>query len=291
MFEAVLLLYLFCKTYNWKSLPFCTRTFVKQRGSGNAKQSFISKEITMYIIEWTIWGISFLILLIQIKLLGSKDGTVQLLAKRFSYFIIFGLIITAILNVSKFHLIWWMPFTYFLNLKLFINKVMRSNTTTVEFQSEIGRDIKWKNIYKHVFKIISFDRNGTAINSNGKVIKKGILKPYGFLVVECPILNNQTRLPIIHRDDFLLVSSIYDDPVWSNRLIDLDFLVTYFPKSILSNGHTSSGLHVLHYLLTNKNKLKFFYENYPANFSSPKPELIFNEIKWEGEIGVQTNFE
>ena len=49
---------------------------------------------------------------------------------------------------------------------------------------EIGSEIPWTQIIEEVFKVKDFDRNGTVINENGKVIAKSIFKPYGYLIVE-----------------------------------------------------------------------------------------------------------
>lgn len=36
-------------------------------------------------------------------------------------------------------------------------------------------------------------------------------EPYGYLRAESPILNQPLSLPIVHRDDFILATTVYDD--------------------------------------------------------------------------------
>ena len=77
---------------------------------------------------------------------------------------------------------------------------------------EIGKEISWADIVNHTFRVLDFDRNGTTIDENNQVKAKSRFQPYGYLLAESPILNNRVRLPIIHRDDFLLAASVFDEP-------------------------------------------------------------------------------
>ena len=71
---------------------------------------------------------------------------------------------------------------------------------------EIGKDIPWNVIANHVFRILDFDRTGTIIKNNGKVKAKSLFKPYGYLIVESPILNNPLEILSIS------FSSIFTNP-------------------------------------------------------------------------------
>lgn len=75
----------------------------------------------------------------------------------------------------------------------------------------VGHKIKWIDIIGHVFRVIDFDRDGTKIDQNGKVVSTTQVKPYGYLLVESPIMKKTIRLPIIHHDDFRLAASVFDD--------------------------------------------------------------------------------
>ena len=72
---------------------------------------------------------------------------------------------------------------------------------------EIGKEISWADIVNHTFRVFEFDRNGTIVNENNQVKAKSSFQPYGYLMAESPILNNRVKMPIIHRDDFLLVAT------------------------------------------------------------------------------------
>ena len=73
--------------------------------------------------------------------------------------------------------------------------------------------IAWIDIIGHAFHVLEFDRAGTKISPGNKVNAKSSFKPYGYLLVESPILNQPVRLPIVHHDDFLLADSVFD-VVW-----------------------------------------------------------------------------
>ncbi|MFN0277853.1 MAG: hypothetical protein ACKVRN_04540 [Pyrinomonadaceae bacterium] len=71
----------------------------------------------MEIAGWIIWGLACFVLSIHILLIffGSDPGT-RRLAMRYSLLLIVGLGVTAFLNVSKLHLLWWLPITFVFNL-------------------------------------------------------------------------------------------------------------------------------------------------------------------------------
>ncbi len=157
---------------------------------------------------------------------------------------------------------------------------------------EIGRDISWGNIVRHVFHIVEFDRSDTIIEQNDAVKATSLFKPYGYLLVESPILNTKARLPIIHRDDFLLAASVFDEPKLAQLIIDEELLVTYAPKHLLPKGLSGSPSHVLHYVITPRGTLDSYYSmNNDAHMATPEPEKLFGQFVYEGEIKVQVNSE
>ncbi len=109
----------------------------------------------------------------------------------------------------------------------------------------VGRDIKWDEINGEVFRINAIDRNGTIIDEGGQVHAKDNFSPYGFLIVEWPIIERRVKLPITHKDDFLLVSNIYDNPEALAAIDGYDFLVCYYPADHMKNEY-AAFLHVLH---------------------------------------------
>lgn len=62
--------------------------------------------------------------------------------------------------------------------------------------AEIGREISWADIVNHALRVLEFDRSDTTIGQENQVKAESSFKPYGYLLVESPILNNRVRLPI-----------------------------------------------------------------------------------------------
>jgi len=157
---------------------------------------------------------------------------------------------------------------------------------------EIGKEISWADIVNHAFRVFEFDRNGTTVNENNQIKAKSSFQPYGYLLAESPILNNRVRLPIIHRDDFLLAASVFDDPKLAAMVVDEELLVTYAPKHLLPKGLSGSPHHVLHYAITQHGTLDSYYSmNNDMHMAKPEPEKLFGQFVYEGEIKVQLNSE
>ncbi len=156
--------------------------------------------------------------------------------------------------------------------------------------SDIGREISLADIVNHAFRVLEFDRGGTIIEQNNQVKAKSSFKPYGYLLVESPILNQKVRLPIIHRDDFLLAASVFDEPKLSALVVDEELLVTYSPKHLLPKGLSGSPHHVLHYVITPRGTLDLYYSmNKDIHMAKPDPEKLFGPFVYQGEIKVQIN--
>jgi len=157
---------------------------------------------------------------------------------------------------------------------------------------EIGKDISWTDIVNHAFRVFDFDRNGTTVNENNQVKAKSSFQPYGYLLVESPILNNRVRLPIIHRDDFLLAASVFDDPQLANLIESEELLVTYAPKHLGPKGISGSPHHVLHYAIVPSGTLESYYSvNNDVRMAKPEPQKLFGPFVYQGEIKVQINSE
>ncbi len=116
--------------------------------------------------------------------------------------------------------------------------------------------------------------------------------PYGYLLVESPILNQPIRLPIIHRDDFLLAASVFDESALADLVTTEDLLVTYAPRKVLRGGLSGDPSHVLHYAMTPGGTLDSYYaKDSDIHMSKPNPALIFGPFVYDGEIRVQMNAE
>ncbi len=149
----------------------------------------------------------------------------------------------------------------------------------------VGHNIKWGAIHKQVLRINEFDRNGTTIDTNRVVHAKSNFKPYGFLIVEWPIIIRKLKVPILHKDDFMLASSIFDNQLFIEKIKDKDLLVTYFPLDKKENKN-AIFFHSLHFVITNPKVFEKYYEM-RKKYIGCEPELIFNDFRWEGELKIK----
>jgi len=155
---------------------------------------------------------------------------------------------------------------------------------------EIGKEISWADIVNHAFRVLDFDRNGTIIDENNQVKAKSRFQPYGYLLAESPILNNRVKLPIIHRDDFFLATSVFDEPKLAAMVKDEELLVVYSPKHLGPKGLSGSPHHVLHYAITPRRTLDAYYsKNNDMYMAKPEPQRLIGQFVYQGEIRVQIN--
>jgi hypothetical protein len=171
----------------------------------------------------------------------------------------------------------------------FILSEPRINTSSKEYVlvKEIGHDGNWIPIIGQVFHVLEFDRAGTKVLPGDIVKAKHFWKPYGYLLVESPFLNEQERLPIIHKTDFILATTVFDEPKLSSILNDAELLVTYVPKTILPNGFAGTT-HALHYAITPIGTLARYYEiENGIHRLKPSPEKIIGHLVWDGEVKVR----
>lgn len=156
---------------------------------------------------------------------------------------------------------------------------------------EIGRDIAWTDVVRHVFRVIEFDSSGSIIRPDGTVEALSRVKPYGFMLVESPIMNQPAKLPIIHRDDLLLAVSVFDDPTMAEVLDSGELLVTYAPKRKLPKGLAGSS-HALHFVITQVDTLERYYAfRNDLHMAYPDPEKLVGPFIYEGEIRVAVNLD
>lgn len=138
-----------------------------------------------------------------------------------------------------------------------------------------------------VFRVESFDHNGTKVIGE-KVKAKSLFKPYGYLIVKSPDLDMPTRLPIIHRDDFLLAMNSFEDPTFlqlKNEGI-AELLVTYSPLNIDSRGFSLSPYHCLHYAICPSGTIDRYYQS----AQSKKIDSIFGDFVYDGILKTRNHF-
>jgi len=157
---------------------------------------------------------------------------------------------------------------------------------------EIVRDISWADIVRHALRVVEFDRAGTTIGEHDTVHAANPSKPYGYLLVESPILNQRVSLPIIHRDDYLLAASVFDEPKLAQLVTEAELLVTYAPKKLLPKGLSGHPSHVLHFVITPLGTLDRYYAaDSDSHMAKPAPEKLFSPFVYEGDMRVQMNAE
>lgn len=257
----------------------------------------------MKIMGWAIWGLSCLIMLIQVLPSPNRDPAVRSLKKRFSLLIIIGLVVTAFLGVSKLHLIWWVPFAYALTSFSFMWGVRRAIKASGEEllnqagavggasasrALEVGRDVNWIDMVRQVFRVLEFDRAGTVVGPGNTVRAQSDSAPYGYLLVESPIYAKVARLPIIHQDDFLLAASVFDELSLLEMVKKEELLVAYVPEKYNSAGFSLAPTHVLHYALVPSGTLGRYYSTGADKLRANELlNQIFGGFVYEGEIRVQ----
>lgn len=170
-------------------------------------------------------------------------------------------------------------------LALKVNDLDYSNT-----MPEIGNGITWDSVLSMAFRVTDFDKNDTHITDRGEVKAASPHQPYGYLLVESPMLNQAVALPIVHRDDFMLASSVLDDPdvMETNESLGRELLVTYQPEETTKDGRSTTSAHCLHYALVPRGILESYYSD-DKRMSRPQPELLFGRFVYSGAISVFMN--
>lgn len=89
----------------------------------------------------------------------------------------------------------------------------------------IGRDIKWREIEGHLFRIVHFMH--LAFAGDDKIQSAAAGLPYGFITVESPILNQPAMMPVNHREEFLNFWDIFQED--GGVPAGTELLVSYLP--------------------------------------------------------------
>jgi hypothetical protein len=73
----------------------------------------------MNIIEWIVWGIAVLVLLFFVPFYFHPRVLLGRQFKIFALLILIGLVLTVCTQLSKLHLLWWIPLSYILKDLIF----------------------------------------------------------------------------------------------------------------------------------------------------------------------------
>jgi hypothetical protein len=155
----------------------------------------------------------------------------------------------------------------------------------------IGQEISWIDIINHIFRILDFDNNGTIVEKDNQIKPKSLFEPYGYLLLESPILNVKAKLPIIRRQDFISVKKVFDnesltDLIFNKKIFEL--LVVYSPKKYSQDGIPLTSHHVLHYVIVPYGTLDKYYSiDNEKHFAIPEPQKLFGSFIYEEEDVVK----
>ncbi len=96
----------------------------------------------MIVFEWIVWGVACLIFLsFVLAAFSSRDSGLRAHHVRHSLLIAVGLVITFITQMSKLHLLWWVPVTFILNQMLSM-ALLRTKMRHLETNFPLAKDGK-----------------------------------------------------------------------------------------------------------------------------------------------------
>ena len=95
----------------------------------------------MSFIRWFVWGTALAIFISQFIFIFRRDPAKRRLAMRFAVLIAIGLAVTALTNISKLHLLWWVPLGLFINLVFLVADI---NRKTAKFAERLMKENKEK---------------------------------------------------------------------------------------------------------------------------------------------------
>ena len=93
----------------------------------------------MSFIRWVVWGTALAIFISQFIFIFRRDPAKRRLAMRFAFLIAIGLAVTVFTNISKLHLLWWVPLALFINLVFLVADI---NRKTAEFAERLIKENK-----------------------------------------------------------------------------------------------------------------------------------------------------
>ncbi|MHC4286576.1 MAG: hypothetical protein ACYSWZ_26995 [Planctomycetota bacterium] len=95
----------------------------------------------MSFIRWFVWGTALAIFISQVVFIFHRDPAKRRLAMKFAFLIAIGLTVTVFTNISKLHLLWWVPLALFINMVILAADI---NRKTAEFAERLMNENKEK---------------------------------------------------------------------------------------------------------------------------------------------------
>jgi len=174
----------------------------------------------MAIIEWVIWAIACVFLLsFFLAALFQHDPVIRSYHMRNCLLLVPGLLVTVITPISKFHLLWWVPATFFLNLLLsnilLFSRLKRGLRNFEKQQREskiiLIKDSEWSVMDGEACRVTSFDTLGSLVSTDGKVHAMDKTTPYASVTIECQKLGKNITGYITHKMDFQHLWAAFKD--------------------------------------------------------------------------------
>jgi hypothetical protein len=104
-------------------------------------------------------------------------------------------------------------------------------------------------------------------------------------------LNQPIIVPIIHRDDYAMAASVFDDERLAASLKkDVECLVVYAPKRVVGKGLSGTPDHCLHYAICPRGTLEHYYRDDSTGdrrMARPTPEVLVGPLVYKGNISVR----
>jgi len=174
----------------------------------------------MAIIEWVIWAIACVFLLLFfLAALFQHDPVIRSYHMRNCLLLVPGLLVTVITPISKLHLLWWVPVTFFLNgllSTMLLSLRLKRGLSKLEkrrYESEIVllKDSEWSAIDGEACRVTSFDPLGSLVGTDGKVHAMDKTTPYASVTIECEKLGKNITGYITHKMDFQHLWAAFKD--------------------------------------------------------------------------------
>lgn len=165
----------------------------------------------MAIVEWVIWGIACVFLVsFFLAALFQRDPGIRSHHMRHCLLLAPGLVLTVVTPISKLHLIWWVPATFFLNMLLLNillsfrlkSSLRHSEERQCESKIVLVKDSEWSVIDGEACRVTSFDTLGSLVDTDGRVHAVDKTTPYASVTVECKTLGKNITGYVTHKVDF-----------------------------------------------------------------------------------------
>jgi hypothetical protein len=155
-------------------------------------------------------------------------------------------------------------------------------------QKKTARDLDLTGIVGQIFRVTTFDPEGSTWDSEYKPKSPDGGRSYGHLMAEPADKKVSQIIPITHQDDFAMIARVFLNEQAMYEVSKYEILVTYFPKPDYK-GAASKAPHNLHLAAVPRKTLEQYYIIAEATHKPLSLEKIFGPFVWTGIIEMQFN--